>query len=109
MLNTATSTMIDSTTNMATRSTASASNSDAFICRQSVTIARPATLPASGSNMAETRSEEHTSELQSLMRLSYAVFCLKKKKIQQQITRLHADNHSLGIKTIYIKSLTIYK
>src|SRR3546814_3298697 len=30
------------------------------------------------------RSEEHTSELQSLMRISYAVFCLKKKKTQQQ-------------------------
>src|SRR3546814_8209614 len=29
---------------------------------------------------ANTRSEEHTSELQSLMRISYAVFCLKKKK-----------------------------
>src|SRR3546814_5400968 len=29
---------------------------------------------------AGTRSEEHTSELQSLMRISYAVFCLKKKK-----------------------------
>src|SRR3546814_4358077 len=29
------------------------------------------------------RSEEHTSELQSLMRISYAVFCLKKKKIYQ--------------------------
>src|SRR3546814_6565456 len=29
---------------------------------------------------AEGRSEEHTSELQSLMRISYAVFCLKKKK-----------------------------
>src|SRR3546814_9664008 len=29
---------------------------------------------------AEARSEEHTSELQSLMRISYAVFCLKKKK-----------------------------
>src|SRR3546814_7176384 len=29
---------------------------------------------------AEARSEEHTSELQSLMRLSYAVFCSKKKK-----------------------------
>src|SRR3546814_2262358 len=29
----------------------------------------------------EERSEEHTSELQSLMRISYAVFCLKKKKI----------------------------
>src|SRR3546814_2189711 len=31
-----------------------------------------------------TRSEEHTSELQSLMRISYAVFCLKKKKHTQQ-------------------------
>src|SRR3546814_8128460 len=30
------------------------------------------------------RSEEHTSELQSLMRISYAVFCLKKKKTQKQ-------------------------
>src|SRR3546814_3787723 len=31
------------------------------------------------------RSEEHTSELQSLMRISYAVFCLKKKKIKHII------------------------
>src|SRR3546814_4338061 len=31
---------------------------------------------------AARRSEEHTSELQSLMRISYAVFCLKKKKIE---------------------------
>src|SRR3546814_1306458 len=31
---------------------------------------------------AVARSEEHTSELQSLMRISYAVFCLKKKKIE---------------------------
>src|SRR3546814_7936641 len=31
---------------------------------------------------ADARSEEHTSELQSLMRISYAVFCLKKKKTQ---------------------------
>src|SRR3546814_1778712 len=30
------------------------------------------------------RSEEHTSELQSLMRISYAVFCLKKKKYREQ-------------------------
>src|SRR3546814_5878236 len=30
--------------------------------------------------MGEARSEEHTSELQSLMRIAYAVFCLKKKK-----------------------------
>src|SRR3546814_5064305 len=34
---------------------------------------------------AKTRSEEHTSELQSLMRISYAVFCLKKKKKTQAI------------------------
>src|SRR3546814_12658717 len=32
---------------------------------------------------AQWRSEEHTSELQSLMRISYAVFCLKKKKNKQ--------------------------
>src|SRR3546814_1085377 len=35
------------------------------------------------SSMLSYRSEEHTSELQSLMRISYAVFCLKKKKIQK--------------------------
>src|SRR3546814_3385096 len=33
---------------------------------------------------ADPRSEEHTSELQSLMRISYAVFCLKKKKKQKK-------------------------
>src|SRR3546814_4684415 len=33
------------------------------------------------------RSEEHTSELQSLMRISYAVFCLKKKKEQSETAR----------------------
>src|SRR3546814_5692710 len=33
------------------------------------------------------RSEEHTSELQSLMRISYAVFCLKKKNKQKDTTR----------------------
>src|SRR3546814_6390742 len=35
------------------------------------------------------RSEEHTSELQSLMRISYAVFCLKKKKQQQYRSQMH--------------------
>src|SRR3546814_1806873 len=39
---------------------------------------------------AQGRSEEHTSELQSLMRISYAVFCLKKKNE-------HYHNHSLRI------------
>src|SRR3546814_6355261 len=37
-------------------------------------------VAASGSHGCSDRSEEHTSELQSLMRNSYAVFCLKKKK-----------------------------
>src|SRR3546814_6264074 len=37
-------------------------------------------LPAMGLIRVWNRSEEHTSELQSLMRISYAVFCLKKKK-----------------------------
>src|SRR3546814_9947543 len=48
-----------------------------------VGIATPveaASLGAFGAMMF-VRSEEHTSELQSLMRISYAVFCLKKKKI----------------------------
>src|SRR3546814_5029765 len=40
---------------------------------------------------ARSRSEEHTSELQSLMRISYAVFCLK-KKTKTTIKQLKADN-----------------
>src|SRR3546814_7067298 len=44
------------------------------------------TLPAREAKIR--RSEEHTSELQSLMRISYAVFCLKKKNIQETDTRL---------------------
>src|SRR3546814_19370235 len=39
----------------------------------------PAGRPAASPEPARGRSEEHTSELQSLMRISYAVFCLKKK------------------------------
>src|SRR3546814_3384199 len=42
------------------------------------------------------RSEEHTSELQSLMRISYAVFCLKKKKYKQ------TDQTTTIASTIYI-------
>src|SRR3546814_6308834 len=41
------------------------------------------------------RSEEHTSELQSLMRISYAVFCLKKKKTikPEQTHKEYKENH----------------
>src|SRR3546814_10559802 len=46
-------------------------------------LPRLSMAPAEGQDRgrpAQPRSEEHTSELQSLMRISYAVFCLKKKK-----------------------------
>src|SRR3546814_8018725 len=43
------------------------------VCGSSSTMIR-----SSGTHHLEVRSEEHTSELQSLMRISYAVFCLKK-------------------------------
>src|SRR3546814_8892123 len=39
----------------------------------------------------QRRSEEHTSELQSLMRISYAVFCLKKKIQQQKNNKTHIN------------------
>src|SRR3546814_3685701 len=44
---------------------------------------RDRSAPA-GLRHRDARSEEHTSELQSLMRISYAVFCLKKKKTKRQ-------------------------
>src|SRR3546814_6269335 len=47
---------------------------------------------------AAGRSEEHTSELQSLMRISYAVFCLKKKKTTQNIYTHHTTEKSKNIK-----------
>src|SRR3546814_1979072 len=50
--------------------------------------ADPAFLQQPVADEAQVRSEEHTSELQSLMRISYAVFCLKKKKYTTQNTIL---------------------
>src|SRR3546814_1938029 len=47
-----------------------------------------------GPDVNERRSEEHTSELQSLMRISYAVFCLKKKKYEQTYT-IHNQTNNL--------------
>src|SRR3546814_4397713 len=49
---------------------------------------------------AKNRSEEHTSELQSLMRNSYAVFCLKKKIMQQYRTNVDIiDSEPLCVNT----------
>src|SRR3546814_7862324 len=43
------------------------------------------------------RSEEHTSELQSLMRISYAVFCLKKKKLSKKSTKYSTPRRNNSI------------
>src|SRR3546814_2258875 len=52
-----------------------------FACVTSMSlIASLQTMHAAVSSVKRGRSEEHTSELQSLMRISYAVFCLKKNK-----------------------------
>src|SRR3546814_1305219 len=52
-------------------------------CEEPQATKQSSSAPAS-SVSGSPRSEEHTSELQSLMRISYAVFCLKKKKIKQK-------------------------
>src|SRR3546814_4083272 len=59
-----------------------------YIDAQQAYAATQAELIAAQQARAEARavrSEEHTSELQSLMRISYAVFCLKKKKLRPTI------------------------
>src|SRR3546814_8314627 len=53
---------------------------------------------AAGSNQG-LRSEEHTSELQSLMRISYSVFCLKKKNIYKLPTKHVITNYIYKINT----------
>src|SRR3546814_5199099 len=53
-------------------------------CAAAELIDRPAIIEQMIERQPALRSEEHTSELQSLMRISYAVFCLKKKKINKQ-------------------------
>src|SRR3546814_4656274 len=60
----------------------------------------PQSISASPLDPVNRRSEEHTSELQSLMRISYAVFCLKKKKHNRR--RLQ-DTHKNRNNTEYIK------
>src|SRR3546814_9462420 len=48
---------------------------------------------AQRSALGDSRSEEHTSELQSLMRISYAVFCLKKKNKTKNKTQLKTNTN----------------
>src|SRR3546814_6028328 len=49
---------------------------------------RPLLAAQTNRSAGQRRSEEHTSELQSLMRISYAVFCLKKKNTTRTVQRL---------------------
>src|SRR3546814_8989973 len=48
-------------------------------CRDAAVVPTAMIAPPAASDTVKPRSEEHTSELQSLMRISYAVFCLHKK------------------------------
>src|SRR3546814_1361108 len=50
-----------------------------------------------GSFLGALRSEEHTSELQSLMRISYAVFCLKKKNTNNNMSMLVNNTYKARI------------
>src|SRR3546814_9467915 len=61
-----------------------ASSAVASAHQPSLKVRPPATTPSG-------RSEEHTSELQSLMRISYAVFCLKKKTNKTHKTQIEHD------------------
>src|SRR3546814_10258423 len=54
-------------------------------------------------DLHSARSEEHTSELQSLMRISYAVFCLKKKKKKRQKTENNGRTTKIEQKQYYKK------
>src|SRR3546814_3311241 len=62
----------------------------------------PTTRPPPSTPPANIRSEEHTSELQSLMRISYAVFCLKKKKKHYILSHTTPQRQKLLL-TIYRK------
>src|SRR3546814_9853074 len=58
-------------------------------------------------DLVNPRSEEHTSELQSLMRISYAVLCLKKKKIHQQNKQNYNTNcNYININKLHYKTYT---
>src|SRR3546814_7579694 len=67
------------------------------ICHQGTGMQANAALPPCPA--ASKRSEEHTSELQSLMRISYAVFCLK-KKTEQFLRNNDDESDKPGLKTI---------
>src|SRR3546814_5507022 len=67
--------------------------SSTILLRQTFAVQTKRTRIRLGGGLRERlRSEEHTSELQSLMRISYAVFCLKKKKKKKEQTAYTQKN-----------------
>src|SRR3546814_1840453 len=68
-------------------------------------LAGPSTTTRESS---ESRSEEHTSELQSLMRISYAVFCLKKKNTRKELYYTQSYKTTLSVKTTYNRDTVTY-
>src|SRR3546814_8499556 len=83
------------------RSICGASSYKRISCLASIGIStsiRAMTIKVISANTDTTRSEEHTSELQSLMRNSYAVFCLKNKKKKNNIKEHY--NHKARTKTV---------
>src|SRR3546814_5668892 len=77
---------------------------------QAIADGLPAIADIGKHEILQQRSEEHTSELQSLMRISYAVFCLKKKKNLNKTTTAHnkhVNEHMNREKTQNKESLQI--
>src|SRR3546814_1239477 len=84
---------------------AAATDADAERQRWKLASSYGSNLDVFGENIKRTlanRSEEHTSELQSLMRISYAVFCLKKKK-NKISTKHQINSHTQSTITCTLK------
>src|SRR3546814_1575135 len=79
----------------------------ALRCWHASALLRTQRKPPQREHRQQQRSEEHTSELQSLMRISYAVFCLKKKK-EKNKTQRHIYIPHLKPKVIYLNNQLRY-
>src|SRR3546814_6201266 len=64
------------------------------------------TILADATTRSRKSTEEHTSELQSLMRISYAVFCLKKKN-RKKVNKYHKNLHNNDDNTNYTQLIHI--
>src|SRR3546814_5767048 len=69
-------------------------NSASSHCVRMWRVSKPVPQPISNMRGTSGRSEEHTSELQSLMRISYAVFCLKKKNNKKHKDQKYPHKHN---------------